>query len=83
MILSVTLIPSASQDEIVGWVGSAIKIRIAAPPVDGKANAELLRFLAKRVGLAQSDLAIVGGQTSKHKRIEIPLAEEDVRAALT
>ena len=82
MILSVHLIPNASQDEIVGWVEGALKIRIAAAPVDGKANEALLRFLAKKLDLAPLELSLAGGQTSKHKRIEIPLTDEDVKNIL-
>ncbi len=82
MILSILLVPNASQNEIVGWHDGALKIRLAAPPVDGKANEELLRFLAKKLDLAPSELSIEGGQTSKRKRLNIPLAEEDIKIAL-
>lgn len=82
MILSVLLVPNASKNEIVGWHDGALKIRLAAPPVEGKANEELLRFLAKKLGLAPSELSIEGGRASKHKRLNISLTEEDVKIAL-
>jgi len=82
MILSIHLIPNASRSEIVGWVGETLKIRIAAPPVEGKANEALIRFLADKLDLASSEIEIVGGMSSKQKRVKIPLAEEDVKKAL-
>lgn len=82
MLLSVLIIPNASKNEIVGWHDGALKIRLAAPPVDGKANQELLRFLAKTFDLAPSNLSIAQGQTGKRKKISIPMTEEDVRALI-
>ena len=82
MILSIHLIPNASRSEIVGWVGETLKIRIAAPPVEGKANEALIRFLADKLDLAPSEIEIVGGLSSKQKRVKIPLAKEDVRRGL-
>ena len=82
MILPVQLIPNASRSEIVGWVGETLKIHIAAPAVEGRANEALVRFLADKLDLAPSEIEIAGGQTSKHKRIKIPMAEEDVRKIL-
>lgn len=83
MILNVHLVPSASKNEIVGWHDGALKIRIASPPVDGKANEELVRFLAKSLDLAPSEINIVGGHASKRKRVEIPMHEDDVKSALS
>lgn len=82
MKLNVLVIPNASRNEIVGWHDGALKIRLAAPPVDGKANDELVRFLAKQLDLAPSEIEIEHGQSGRRKRVLIPLAEEDVRAAL-
>lgn len=82
MILAIHLVPGASINEVVGWHDGALKIRIAAPPVEGKANEELIRFLAKKLDLTQSEIEIVGGATSKRKKVKIPLAEEDVMKGL-
>jgi hypothetical protein len=82
MILNIHLVPSASKNEIVGWHDGALKIRIASPPVEGKANEELIRFLAKQLDLAPSEITIVGGLASKRKRVEIPLHEDDVKKVL-
>lgn len=82
MILSIHLVPNASRSEIVGWVGESLKIRIAAPAIEGRANEALIRFLADKLDLAPSEIEIAGGMTSKQKRLKIPLAEEDVRRML-
>jgi len=68
---AVRVIPRASLSEIVGEHDGAMKVRLAAPPVDGAANAELISLLAKRLGVAKSDVAIVAGETSKNKRVRI------------
>ncbi len=79
MLLSVHLVPNAKQNEIVGWVQGALKIRIAAPPIEGRANEALIKFLADKLDLAPSEISMEKGASSKHKRIKIPLTEEDVQ----
>lgn len=71
---SVRVVPRASKTEIVGLHGGALKIRIAAPPVEGAANEELIRGLAKALGLPPRDVEIVRGQTGKSKQIRVPAA---------
>ena len=61
--------PRASKTEIVGLYGNALKIRIAAPPVDGQANAELSRFLARQLGIPQQYVQLISGLSSRQKRI--------------
>ncbi len=68
---AVRVIPRASTTAIAGEHGGALKIRIAAPPVDGAANAELVRFLAKTFKVSRSDIEIVSGSNSKNKIIRI------------
>lgn len=80
--LHILVVPNASITEIVGMHDGAVKVRLAAPPVDGKANEELVRFLAKIFDLSPSEVSIDKGQTGKRKRIEIPLPDEDVKAVL-
>lgn len=63
--------PGAKKTEVVGLHGEALKIRLAAPPVDGKANACLIAFLADRLGLAKSAICLVSGDTSRAKRVRI------------
>ncbi|MCP9464180.1 MAG: DUF167 family protein [Nitrospira sp.] len=61
----------ASRTEFVGVHGDAVKIRVAAPPVDGSANAELIRCLAERCGILQSRISIQSGVTSRQKRVNL------------
>jgi hypothetical protein len=63
--------PRASRTEIAGEHGGALKIRVAAPPVDGGANRELIRFLARTVGVPASAVRVVSGASGRNKMIEI------------
>ncbi len=75
--------PKASKTQLVGWHGDAIKIRIAAPPVEGAANQELIRFLSKEIGVPRNAVAITSGTTAKRKRVRVEgMAESDVLGAL-
>jgi uncharacterized protein (TIGR00251 family) len=71
IIFNVRVVPRASKSEIVGELDGALKVRIASPPVDGAANAELIKLLAKTFGVAKAQVEIIGGQTSKSKQIKI------------
>lgn len=80
--------PRASRSEVVGELGEALKIRLAAPPVDGEANEELIRFLAKFFGVARAQISIRSGQTSKNKLIAVTgisadEAERTLKSALS
>ncbi len=68
---AVRVIPRASRSEIVGEHDGALKIKLASPPVDGAANAELIKLLAKFFDVAKTDIDLISGQTSKTKRIRI------------
>jgi uncharacterized protein len=83
VILSVSITPNGSKNELVEWKGEVLKIRIAAPPVDGKANKELLSFLADVLSLSPSSLTIKNGHASKKKLIEIPLDQAIIRNRLS
>ena len=69
--ISIYVQPRASRTEIVGLHGDAIKLRIAAPPVDGEANDEVVRFLAKTLGVPASSVSVVSGSSSRRKIIEV------------
>lgn len=77
-IIDVRVIPRASRSEVVGLHDGALKVRIASPPVDGAANAELIKVLAKHFGVSKSEIDIIGGQTSKNKRIKIANLSQSV-----
>jgi len=63
--------PGASKNEIVGVQEDALKVRISAPPVQGKANKALISFLSKELGVKKSEIEIVSGHTSRIKTITI------------
>ena len=67
LVFAVRVVPRASQTAVAGEHDGALKVRVAAPPVEGAANAELVRFLAKRLGVSANSVEIVGGHTSKSK----------------
>lgn len=71
LIFSVRVMPNASRSEITGELDGALKIKINAPPVDGAANAELIKFLAKFFRVQKNAVEIIKGQTSKNKQIKI------------
>jgi uncharacterized protein (TIGR00251 family) len=70
-VIDVRVVPRASRTEIVGMIGNALKVRLAAPPVDGAANAELQRLIAKAFDVSRSSVEIVAGEASKLKRLRI------------
>lgn len=75
--------PRSSKNMIVGPYGDLLKIKLKSPPVDGAANKECRRFLAKLLRVAPSDIEIVGGETSRKKRVLIHRLEiEDVEQIL-
>ena len=63
--------PNARQNEILGFEDGILRIKIAAPPIDGKANKELVAFLSKHLGVSKSSITIDHGQTGKSKVISI------------
>ncbi len=68
---AVKVVPRARKDEIAGVEGTALKVRLNAPPVEGKANQALVRFLVARCGVTQADVEIVRGSTSRHKLVRV------------
>jgi uncharacterized protein (TIGR00251 family) len=75
ILLNVHVVPRASRSEIVGEIDGVLKVRIAAPPVDGAANDELIKVLAKKFGVAKSKVSVVSGLTSRKKRVRVVLGE--------
>jgi uncharacterized protein (TIGR00251 family) len=61
--------PRASRDEIVGPHGDSLKVRITAPPVDGKANEHLLKYLAKQFGVPRGQISITAGEQGRYKQL--------------
>jgi uncharacterized protein len=67
----VVVVPRASRSKVVGLHGTALKLTLAAPPVDGEANAELCALLAKALGVAKRAVRIVHGEHSKTKTVQV------------
>ncbi len=71
MRLDVYIQPRASKTELAGMHGGRIKIRIAAPAVEGAANEALIEFVARRLGIAKRRVRLISGKTSRTKSLEI------------
>jgi uncharacterized protein (TIGR00251 family) len=75
--------PRAKATRLAGKFGTAYKLQLAAPPVDGKANEECIRFLAQLAGVAKSQVRITSGLTSRLKVVEIDgVTQEAIEGAL-
>jgi uncharacterized protein (TIGR00251 family) len=84
IILNLRVAPGARRTGIEGLYGEgAIKVRVAAPPVDGKANAKVGRLVAKLLGVARSDVSVIRGASSRDKTLLVHgLEPAEVRSAL-
>ncbi len=74
--------PGARKTEVVGLHGDALKIRLAAPPVDGKANAALLEFIACRLQTERAAVSLISGQTARRKVVGLAAAPVDTEQRL-
>lgn len=82
IVLSLHIQPGAKRTEIAGLHGEALKIRLAAPPVDGKANECLIAFLAEQLAVPRAQVGLIGGAASRRKRLRVKGASEEVIARL-
>ncbi len=94
--ISVRLVPRASRDQVVGFepagdggseapdvLPDVLRVRVTAPPVEGRANAALTRLLAKRLGVARGDVSVVSGRSSRQKVVAVEgLSLAEVRERL-
>lgn len=69
--LTVHVQSRAKRTEVVGWHGDAVKIRVSAPPINGAANLELVRFVASVAGVPRTAVEIVSGTASRRKRVVV------------
>lgn len=81
-LLAVHVQPGARRTEIVGEHGDALKIRLAAPPVDGKANEALLSYLAEKLSVGRRAVELRSGMTSRRKTVAIGLPMPEVLSLL-
>lgn len=71
LIMRLYIQPKASRDQIVGLHGDELKVAITAPPVDGKANTHLTKYLAKQFKVAKGNIAIEKGELGRHKQLRV------------
>jgi uncharacterized protein (TIGR00251 family) len=69
--LHVKVVPRSSRDQIVGWLGDALKIKVMAPPEKGRANEAVVEILAEKLGISTDDIEVVSGHSSTSKVIAI------------
>lgn len=85
LFLRLYIQPKASRDQIMGLHGDELKIAITAPPIDGKANNHLIKFLAKQCKVAKSQVQVIKGQLGRHKFVSISapkLLPDEIKAYL-
>ena len=82
-LLTLHIQPGAKRSEVVGLHGDALKVRVASPPVDGKANEALVAFIADRFGLPKRAVQLVKGDTSRAKTVLVASSEADPALLLT
>lgn len=81
--LSVRVVPRSSKEGVAGFEGGVLRIRLNAPPVEGKANEALVRFLAKAVGVPGSRVTLVKGEKGRNKIVRVDgITREALLAAL-
>jgi len=81
--LAVWATPGRRLSEIAGLAGGELRVRLAAPPADGRANRELCRFLAETLGVSRGAVTIVAGAGARHKVVQVAgLAPADARRSL-
>lgn len=78
MKIALKVTPGARKNEILGWeedypqIGRVLRVKIAAPPVEGKANKEIVTFMAKSLGIPKSAVELLHGSTGRIKLIQVP-----------
>jgi uncharacterized protein len=86
-IIAIRVTPRSAKPGIGGWRAGAdgrdeLEVRVAEAPADGAANEAVIKLLAKALGVSRSELSIISGATSRHKRVEIPFDAAEARGRL-
>ena len=81
MRIAVHVTPKSGRDEVAGWRGSELAVRVTAPPEGGKANASACAVVADALGIPKRDVRVVRGESSRHKQLEIDGVGEDAARA--
>lgn len=80
--LLVQVVPNAGRTAVAGLHDGALRVRLAAPPIEGRANAELLQWLARALGLPRRAVTLVGGDLSRRKRLHVECSADQLAAWL-
>jgi uncharacterized protein (TIGR00251 family) len=80
VVLDLSVVPGAKRTELIGLHDGALRVRLAAPPVDGKANDALLAWLADELGMPKRDLALIRGASSRRKQVSLNKSLDQVLA---
>lgn len=81
--LAIKAIPNAPRSAVAGWLGDALKVKVHAPALEGRANEELCEFLAKTLGLPKRAVSVAHGDKSRQKVLQIDgLGIDEVKARL-
>lgn len=82
--LKAKVVPGSSRNQIVGWLGDALKIKVTAPPEKGRANEAVVELLAEKFGVSTDDIKIESGHSSSSKVVAIDgMDDEAIKKALT
>lgn len=82
MRIAVHVTPKSGRDEVAGWRGGELSLKVTAAPEGGKANAAVSIVLARALGVPRSSVRVVRGETSRHKQVEVDgVGEAELRAA--
>lgn len=79
MIVHLKILANAKKNSFCGFEGEFLKVKIARPAIDGKANEELIAFLSSFLSLSKSDIRILKGERSHYKTIELPIHESEFK----
>lgn len=82
MRISVRLQPRASKNEVLGWQGETLRVRVTAPPVEGEANTALIQVLAAALKLPKSAFRLAAGRASRNKIVDIDADEGELKRKL-
>lgn len=83
VVIDISVSPNAKKTEIVGWHDGALRLRLAAPPVDGAANDALRKWLATQLGVPQSRVELLRGASGRRKQWSVDAPMDDVSAWLS
>ena len=75
--LKIKVVPGSSRDEIVGWLGDALKIKVTALPEKGKANEAVVELLAKRLGISTDNMKVISGHSSPTKVVVVSKMDDE------